>query len=131
MTKKAVKKSKKEEVIVISTKDKIISFFKHMYNSGVQLLGVLLDNLSFLMGKLFKPMLYALEGVGVYYVLYMLTKFSVWLAMIQAGQTEAGKAYIDALIAVATASNTIVLGMAVALPTFMGAMKIAKRKLIP
>jgi len=131
MAKKAVIIPQKEEVIKLSTLKKTGIMLKYSYNMMMLVLGVFLDNLSFLMGKLFKPMLYTLESIGVYYVIYMITKFSIGLHMIHSGQVEQGKAYIDALIAVASASNTIVLGMAVALPTFMNTMKIVKQKLIP
>lgn len=128
---KAAKKPEQKEVVCVSPRSRAHVVFDKLYNGTIQTLGVFLDNLSFLMSKMFKPLVYALEGLGVYYILYMLTKYEIGLQLIKAGNIDAGKAYMDALIAAASASNTIVLGMAVALPTFMGAMKVAKRKLIP
>jgi hypothetical protein len=120
--------AKKKEAPVVTVKPD--PFYKKWYNNLVSVLGVVFDNLNWLIGKLFKPFLYTLEGIGIYYVLHMTVRYDVGLAMIKAGQIEAGRAYIDALIAMANATNSIVLAIAVALPTFIGAMKIAKRRLI-
>lgn len=107
-----------------------LKFLKAM-DISVELFGAILDNMSWLIDKIFKPFLYILEFIGIYYVLFLIQKYTVGLQLIQNGEIEKGTAYIQAINIASKSANGIILAIAVGLPTFLGTMKMVRKKFIP
>jgi hypothetical protein len=103
--------------------------FGYVYDETISMLGRLLDNFSWLLGKLFKPLLFTLEAIGIFYFLNLLSLYQVGLDLIAKGNIETGKAYIDAVTTIANTSNSIALAIGVALPSFLGTLRLVKRKI--